>query len=574
MAERTSELAAVNSRLHEQREALAEAQRIARMGSWALLEGREGFECSEELRRIMALPGAQPVGLETLVERVCEEDGERLRAILGRARQRPGISTIDCRMDLPDGSQEVLHFQIESSGTPGQPPLRGTVQNVTAAREAEAHIHFLARFDALTGLPNRAHWLERARATVTDAHRHGDPAAVLFLDLDKFKNVNDSLGHPVGDRLLSEVVVRLANCLRKTDLLARLGGDEFVVMISRFHSRDDVAMVAAKLIDSLREPIAVDHHELSITVSVGIAVYPEDGTDVDTLLKHADVAMYGAKQSGRNAYHFFERAMNDQALQRLQLEHALRRGIERRELVLHYQPQLDLETGLPSRCEALVRWQHPERGLVPPDQFIPIAEESGLILPMGDWVLAEACRQQVRWAARGLDLGMAVNISALQFRRPGFAERVARTLKETAADLRHIELEITESALMEPDEAMFQRLAKIRALGVTLALGDFGTGYSSLAYLRRLPIQYLKIDRSFVRDLPGDAEDAAIASATLSLARDLGLSVVAEGVETAEQRDYLAERGCDLIQGYLAARPMPAEQLMEWLEERNGATAA
>jgi diguanylate cyclase (GGDEF)-like protein len=568
VVERTAELAAASDHLRVQREALAEAQRMARMGSWTLLDDGEGIECSEELRRVMGLPEEHAITLTALSERISAEDRARLFTAMEQARLRAGVRAIDCRLADADGSHEVLHFQIESSGTADQPRLRGTVQNVTAARQAEAHIHFLARFDSLTGLPNRVHWLEHARATVVEAHRHGDPVAVLFLDLDHFKTVNDSLGHPVGDRLLSAVVDRFTHCLREADLLARLGGDEFVVLISRFHTREDVARVAAKLIDSLLSPIAVDHYELSVSVSIGIALYPDDGADVDTLLKHADVAMYGAKQAGRNAFHFFEPHMNVQAVRRLELEHALRRGIERQELILHYQPQLDLATGRPCSCEALVRWQHPERGLVPPDQFIPIAEESGLILPMGDWVLAEACRQQARLAAQGVVLVVAVNISALQFRRPDFADRVARILEESGADPAYIELEITESTLMQPDEAMLERLGRIRGQGITLALDDFGTGYSSLAYLRRLPIQRLKIDRSFVRDLPGDPEDAAIASATLSLARDLGLAVVAEGVETAEQRDYLAARGCDLIQGYLVARPMPMDDLLAWLEER------
>ncbi|MBL8447276.1 MAG: EAL domain-containing protein [Zoogloeaceae bacterium] len=564
VAERTAELASATQRLRHQRAALAEAQRMARMGSWILADNQM-VECSAELVRMMGLPAGQPLPLARFLLPLPPDDRDRLDSLVIEAQHQPLTEAIDCTLPTADGTPEVLHFQIESGYVDQALRVRGTVQNVTAARQAEAHIHFLARYDALTGLPNRTHWQEHARTVVADAQRHGDPVAVLFLDLDNFKTVNDSLGHPVGDRLLTAVVARFASCLRATDLLARLGGDEFVVLISRFHQREDVARVAAKLIDSLRRPVAIDMHELSVGVSIGIALYPDDGNDVDTLLKHADVAMYGAKQAGRNAYHFFEVHMNDVALERLQIDHALRRALERKELVLHYQPKLDLVKGRATGCEALVRWQHPERGMIPPAHFIPIAEDTGLILPIGEWVLTEACRQQAELARQGVDLSIAINISALQFRRPDFADRVKRILAQTGADPARIELEITESALMEPDEAMLERLAILREQGITLALDDFGTGYSSLAYLRRLPIQCLKIDRSFVQDLPGDPEDEAIATATLSLARDLGLRVVAEGVETAAQREYLADRGCHLIQGYLVARPMPIGDLIHWL---------
>ncbi|MDY0014253.1 MAG: EAL domain-containing protein [Rhodocyclaceae bacterium] len=563
--ERTAELAAARDRLHAQRETLEEAQRIARMGSWALLGDMETLDCSAELRRVLDLPPEGPVTLNDLLSRLDGAARPRLAAALAEARRNPVNLALDCALDQAADPPEILHFQIASSRDGDRLQLRGTVQDVTAARQAEAHIQFLARYDSLTGLPNRLHWLEHARTTLTEAQRHGDQTAVLFLDLDNFKTVNDSLGHPVGDRLLTAVVGRFSACLRETDLLARLGGDEFVVLISRFDHQEDVSRVATKLIESLREGIWLDEHELHVSVSIGIALYPGDGADVDTLLKNADVALYGAKQAGRNGFHFFEAGMNQRAVERLALEHALRRGIDRGELILHYQPQLDLNTGCPCGVEALVRWQHPERGMVRPDHFIPVAEESGLILPMGAWILREACLCQVRLARQGQTLSMAVNISALQFRRPDFAEVVAQTLAETGADPARIELEITESALMQPSPEMLDRLAHIRALGVSLALDDFGTGYSSLAYLRRLPIQRLKIDRSFVRDLPGDPEDAAIASATLSLARDLGLEVVAEGVETEEQQRYLAQRGCHLIQGYLFAKPMAEEALLPWL---------
>ncbi|HEY6898625.1 MAG TPA: EAL domain-containing protein [Rhodocyclaceae bacterium] len=436
-----------------------------------------------------------------------------------------------------------------------------------AAERAEEHIQYLARYDALTRLPNRSHWLERASAAVNSAFRHEDILAVLFLDLDQFKTVNDSLGHPVGDRLLSDAADRLAACLRDDDLLARLGGDEFVVLLPRLTHPEDAATVATKLLGALALPFLIDEHELRVSVSIGIALYPDDGQDIDTLLKHADLAMYGAKDAGRDNYMFFIQDMNARAVARLQLEGALRRALERNHFCLHYQPQIDAHSGRCIGVEALVRWQHPERGLVMPGEFIPLAEQNGLIVPVGEWVLAEACRQQASWAEHYPDLAISVNLSAIQFNRPDLIERIRTVLAYTGANPQRITLEITESALMADSGEVVPRLEQLCGLGLSLALDDFGTGYSSLAALKRYPIECLKLDRSFVMDLPGDMEDAAVTSATLSMARDLGLEVIAEGVETEAQRDYLLNRGCTLMQGYLYARPMPAEQVPAFIDQ-------
>ena len=567
--ERTAQLAAATAHLSEQRAALARAQRIARMGSWEVAADGRTVQCSEELRILLALPADGPVTLSELGAALIAPDRARLfLAIDELSTQQAGHQALDCRP--AHDPQQVMHFLLESEPA-AQPPcrVRGTVQDVTRARAAEAHIQHLAHYDALTGLPNRSLWMSRARAALSAAQRHGNPLAVLFLDLDQFKTVNDSLGHPVGDRLLATVAQRLTECIREEDVLARLGGDEFVLLLPRLAHRTDAAVVARKMLEVIGRPIEANGHELTPSVSIGIALSPDDGADLDTLLKHADIAMYGAKEAGRNNFQFFVPEMNARVLERLVVENGLRRAIERNELVLHYQPQVDSDHGTPLGVEALVRWNHPELGLVPPGQFITVAEESGLIGPLGQWVLREACRQQVLWSLAGHDgLQVAVNISALQFRRREFVAMVQDVLAETGADPHCIELEITESALMQPSEELFERLERLVALGLTLALDDFGTGYSSLAYLKRLPITRLKLDRSFVRDLPGDPEDAAIASATLSLARDLGLEVVAEGVENEAQRDYLRERGCRVIQGYLVSRPQPAEVLDDWLARR------
>lgn len=564
--QRTAELAAATEQLTEKQAALADAQRIARMGSWEMLFPGAPLTCSEELHQV--LYHNQPLTtLEDLSTCLHETDREKLAQAIEALAQQPGHVTFDC--GLADASPYTLQFQIESEWRHGQlHRIRGTVQDVTAAREAEAHIQYLAHFDGLTGLPNRGAWMKHAQAALMLAHRHGDTLGVLFLDLDHFKTVNDSLGHPVGDRLLAAVARRLSGCLREEDVLARLGGDEFVALLPRLHRPDDAAMVARKLLAAMADTVHIEGHDLSPSVSIGIALYPNDGNDVDTLLKHADTAMYGAKAAGRNNYQFFVPEMNTRAFERLMLENALRRGIERNELILHYQPQIDAASGRISGCEALVRWEHPDLGLVPPAQFIPVAEDSGLIVPLGEWVLREACRQQVRWRDSAVgNIQLAVNISALQFRRNDFVDTVARALEDTGADARYIELEITESALMQPDDHLIGRLDALCALGLTLALDDFGTGYSSLSYLKRLPISRLKIDRSFVKDLPSDAEDAAVTSATLSLAQALGLDVVAEGVETPAQRDYLVTRGCNALQGFLYSRPLAAEALEVWVGE-------
>jgi len=566
--ERTAQLGEVGLRLQEQTDLLARAQRIAQLGSWELA-GDGTFHASDELCRMLGLLPGTLVGWQQVEDLVVPEDRAALRNALAQVQESPASVSLDCRIQ-PEGRREerVAHFLIESEVQPGDGlRLRGTLQDVTVVRQSEAHIQFLAHYDILTHLPNRSMWADRAQAALFAARRHPrDVLAVMFLDLDQFKTVNDSLGHGVGDQLLAEVARRLQSCLRSDDVLARQGGDEFVLLLPRLARAEDAGEVARKLLQALEAPMLLGGHELSVSASIGIALYPADGDDVDTLLKHADIAMYSAKAAGRANFQFFVPEMNVRAFERMMLENALRRGLERQELVLHYQPQVEARSGRLIGCEALVRWQHPEMGLVPPAHFIPVAEDSGLIVPLGEWVLAEACRQQVRWAGQGLV--MAVNISALQFRRGDFVEMVERTLKETGADPAALELEITESALMQPSEELFERLHRLRRLGITLALDDFGTGYSSLAYLKRLPISRLKLDRSFVMDIPLDAEDLAIATATLSMASDLGLAVVAEGVETQAQVDFLSGRGCQVLQGFLFGRPMAAAAFETWQRGR------
>ena len=416
---------------------------------------------------------------------------------------------------------------------------------------------------------------DRLGQAIAAARRAGSCLALLFLDLDRFKNINDSLGHTVGDQVLCQVGERLLTAVRASDTVSRLGGDEFVLLLPQLESPAQAASVAEKLLHTLATPLAIDDYELAVTPSIGIAVFPEDGEDGDTLLKNADAAMYVAKESGRNNYQYFTAAMNARVSQRLLLENNLRQALARQELALHYQPQYDLNSGTLVGCEALLRWRQPEQGLIPPDRFIPVAEETGLILPIGQWVLREACRQAQAWQDAGLPpLVVAVNISAVQFRQANLAALVQEALAASGLSPCWLELELTESMLMEDGERHTQTLAQLKAMGIRLALDDFGTGYSSLAYLKRFSLDKLKIDRSFIRDLPQDAEDAAITTAIIGMARDLGLETLAEGVETEQQWSFLAERGCAQMQGFLRARPMPADEITALLGRHGSATPA
>jgi len=441
--------------------------------------------------------------------------------------------------------------------------------DITERKQSEERMRHIAQHDALTGLPNRMALLMRLAQLLPEARRHGWKIAMMFLDLDRFKIINDTLGHQIGDEMLREVACRLSSVVRETDFVARLGGDEFVIILPGISSPADAAVVAGKAIAALSSAIEANGHELHTSPSIGISIFPDDGPDGDTILKNADTAMYHAKAAGRNNFQFFATEMNLITSERLNIEHKLRHAIARNELALCFQPQFHADDSTPTGVEALLRWHHPTEGMISPDRFIPVAEETGIIVEIGEWVLVTACREMKRWIDAGLKpMRIAVNVSARQLRRRDFCETVANALTVSGLPAELLELEITESSVMENPQEAVLILQRLGGMGVTLAIDDFGTGYSSLAYLKLFPIDHLKIDRSFVADIETDLNDRAIAFGTIALAHSLGLKVIAEGVETEDQLELLRTNGCDEVQGFLLSKPMYSAAAFTFLHAR------
>ena len=474
------------------------------------------------------------------------------------------------------GNKGSLEFEIiglkgtrrwlESHAVPmqeedGERVVLAVTRDITEHKQAQAQLAFLAHHDLLTGLPNRALYTDRLEQAMIEADRHQRLVGVVFLDLDRFKNVNDTLGHDAGDALLKAAAERLIGAVRKGDTVARLSGDEFTLVLADMNHVEDAARIAQKILEVFAAPFHIGGRELYLTVSLGVTVYPSDGNTSQALLRNADVAMYRAKEAGRNSYAFYAAEMTHRATEQLALEGALREAIARDELRVHYQPIVSCADGAVISVEALVRWQHATRGLVSPLEFIPLAEETGMILPIGEWVLHTACAQARQWLRARADLHLAVNISARQFRQESLVQAVKRVLAQTGFPPQNLEFEITESVLLQQEESVMRTLRELSDLGISLSMDDFGTGYSSLSYLKRFPIRVLKIDRSFTRDIPADADDAAIASAIITMAHALGLRVIAEGVETREQLEFLGARACDALQGYYFSRPVVADEM-------------
>ena len=544
---------------------LVRAQKIAGIGSWEWNVQTGEIYWSDELFRIFGLNPVdhQLIEMNWVLGLVNPADLPAFKKALLAAAQSGQAFNLVYRVIASPGSEIVVncHGEVECNEEGQTRLVSGTTLDITARTRAESEIQQLINYDTLTGLPNRSLLHDRLKLAIAQAVRDDQLVGVLFLDLDRFKTINDTLGHTAGDILLKTVAKRLAACVRESDTLARLGSDEFVALLLGANSVEAITTVAKKILMLISEPIYIEGQEIYTSGSIGIAVYPMDGDDSYTLLKHADLAMYQAKELERNNFQFFSSEMNSKVVERMLLENSMRKALEREEFFLVYQPQVDARSGKITGMEALLRWQHPDLGLLSPDKFIYLAEETGFIIPIGEWVLQSACRQNKAWQDQGLPaVRVAVNLSAKQFGQYHLDEMVSATLMETGLEPEWLELEITESAIMKNADQNASILRKLKRMGVSLAIDDFGTGYSSLAYLKHFPISRLKIDRSFVRDITTNPDDAAIAEIIIAMAQTLKLSVIAEGVETRAQMELLSFNNCIEMQGYLFSRPVPAEQ--------------
>jgi diguanylate cyclase (GGDEF)-like protein len=557
-------------RLSEAR--LARAQKIARLGSWEWDVRAGEIYWSDELYRIFGFTPGEPkrISKEWIYSLIHPADLPAFKQqLLASVKTLQSFNMI-YHTTSRSGGELVVNIQGEvERGEDGRAWLiSGTVLDITARIKAESEIHHLINYDTLTGLPNRSLLHDRLRQAIAQAAQDRHLVWVLCLDLDRFKGVNDTLGHRSGDKLLQEVARRLTACVRESDTLARLGGDEFVVVLNGVVSEKGASIVAKKILTLIAEPIPIDDHELYTTASIGIAAYPMDGEDGHTLLKHADLAMYKAKELDRNNFHFFSHDMNIKVMERMMLENSMRKALERDEFFLVYQPQVDARSGLITGVEALLRWNHPDMGLLTPDRFIYLAEETGFIVPLGEWVLMTACRQNRTWQKLGFPpLRVAVNLSGKQFGQHRLDEMISAILLETGLEPEWLELEITESAIMRNADQNIAILRSLKEKGISLAIDDFGTGYSSLSYLKHFPITRLKIDKTFVQDITTNPDDAAIAEIIIAMAQTLKLNVIAEGVETRAQLEFLSAHTCFEMQGYLFSRPLTTDKFVYLLKD-------
>ncbi len=563
---------------------LGKAQRIAKLGHWEWTLDTDNVEWSSECGNILQ---CESLGnkLSSFLDAVTADDRGHVAGILERAKADAGRFNFEFRViGCDDGDTRIIHVEAEpESGH----LMVGTIQDITERTNAEEQIHNLAYYDLVTGLPNRAHLYDMIALAQKRSAQKNTKFALLFLDLDHFKQVNDTLGHNAGDLLLRQVSARLTQAIRQrpsigagiepvsnnTEVIARLGGDEFVVLVDFVDRVEDAAYVARRICQTISESFNLDGNEVTISTTIGISLFPDDGNSAEKLLKHADVAMYHAKEQGRNGYQFYSQSIHQLALERFAMERDLRKSLESGGFHLEYQPKVNISTGEVAGLEALVRWQHPERGRVSPADFIPLAEETGLIVPIGEWVLKTACQQMVEWLDQGIQpFIMAVNCSAIQLVRTDMAQVIKETLERTGLNPAYLEIELTESLLMQDVERGIKILQALKDLGLHVSIDDFGTGFSSLSYLKRLPVDKLKIDQSFVKDLTTDPGDAAIVTSMITLAHNLDLTVVAEGVETEEQLGFLHAEKCDEVQGYLISKPMACEDFAKWVRSRQSET--
>ena len=538
------------------------------------LDGRI-LDCNESFARIFGYASREEVLQQTAWDMYLKREDRE--AAVAKLLERQNLTNYEICLRRKDGSTVwVLESENLIEGPDGRLSLiEGTAIDITERKRAEEQVKHLAFHDPLTNLPNRLLFNDRLTLAVAQAHRHNQKLAVLFLDLDRFKVINGSLGHSVGDELLRQVAERIQEHVREGDTVARLGGDEFTLLVPGITAEEDAAKIARKICDAVHDPFWIDGRELFVTTSLGVSVYPSDGHDAETLVRNADSAMYRAKEQGRDNYQLYTPAMNAKAIERLSLESRLRQAVANDELELHFQPFFDLKTSEVLGAEALLRWRHPELGLIPPGEFIPIAELSGLIVPIGEWVLRTACAEARKWHENGYPaLTVSVNLSSRQFQQTDLGSQVTHALEESGLDADKLDLEITESCAMQNAEHSINTLQGLKKQGVRISMDDFGTGYSSLNYLKRFPIDRIKLDQSFVRDLPADKDDAAIAMAVIAMGRSLELVVIAEGVETEEQLRFLSNHHCDQLQGFLLSRPLPAEAFERFLAHGSKDVAA
>ena len=553
---------------------LAEAQRVAKLGNWSWDLDNKKLFVSEESYRIFGVPRVDPGVFHKLLMNSVHPDDKKAFGIAVQKASDGQALDIAFRACLPNGENKTILMHFDSSAEHLEPSHRvfGTIQDISEQRRAEESIRQLAYYDSITGLPNRDLFKEHLSMALHQAERNNGRVAVMFLDLDNFKRVNDSLGHEAGDKLLKTISERLHECLRSSDVagrdvadmdasLARLGGDEFTVMLSGLHGVEHVEMIGQRILERIAEPMILSGNRICVSSSIGVAIYPEDGRDLDTLLRNADAAMYEVKSQGRNGVFFYDNVLRQQSHDRVQLESELHTAIEQDQLTLFYQPKVDAKTSMVMGFEALIRWVHPDRGMISPIDFIPVAEESGLIIPMGIWVIKSACRQYQVWRKiTDSEFSVSVNLSAHQFTDKNLIAAIRDILLETEMPPQYLEFEITETVLMQDADSAMKILNEMKDMGLKVSIDDFGTGYSSISYLKHFPADVLKIDRAFVKDLPDDEQDATITNAIILLAKALNMGIVAEGVETEAQLEWMREKDCDQIQGYLFSPPVPPEK--------------
>ena len=569
--------------LHISKSRLTKTQELAKIGNWQIDLTTNEFYCSLEACDLLGLDYTdKSVTIDDFFSPIIHQDKDRIKESLETAVETKESATLEYRISSPDGPQKHILNKSEVIFDEQEHPvlMLGIVQDVSQLKKAEEEIRFLAFYDGLTGLANRMLFMDRLDQAIKDSTRNKKYFALLFLDLDNFKRINDTLGHQTGDLLLKKVAGSIKNSIRSGDsatrrdeqtelndaVIARLGGDEFTILITDIKEPESAALIARRLLRVIPAVHNVDSHDVSITTSIGISVFPEDGNKADILMKNADTAMYHAKDEGRNTYQFFKDSMNKAALERFSIDRDLRKALENNELVLHYQPQITLSDRKIVGAEALIRWHHPHRGMIPPDKFIPIAEETGIIIDINKWVLNTACQQTEQWIQQGLaPITIAVNLSGYKLASQNLIQTIENTLAQTNFDASHIEIEITENVLMQDTEAIVSTLNSIKDLNLRIALDDFGTGYSSLSYLTAFPVDTIKIDRSFVMDCTSNKNNLVIIKAIIAMGHSLGKKIVAEGIETEEQYHFLKESGCDEAQGYYFKHPIPPQEFAKFL---------